>query len=86
MTNEQIIKEINKAIRLGRKEAYVDMFCIVSNMYVTDGSESLEKLLNILHKKVLSADAESEPQESDLGDYPDAIRNQFDNMTGSMNL
>lgn len=28
-----------------------------------------------------------EPQESeDLGDYPDTIRNQFDNMTGSMNL
>lgn len=28
-----------------------------------------------------------EPQESeDLGDYPDAIPNQFDNMTGSMNL
>ena len=27
-----------------------------------------------------------EPQESDLGDYPDAIHNQFDNMTGSMNL
>jgi len=28
----------------------------------------------------------AEPQESDLGDYPDAIHNQFDNMTGSMNL
>ena len=28
-----------------------------------------------------------ETQESeDLGDYPDAIQNQFDNMTGSMNL
>lgn len=28
-----------------------------------------------------------EPQESeDLGDYPDTIHNQFDNMTGSMNL
>lgn len=26
------------------------------------------------------------PQESDLGDYPDAIHDQFDNMTGSMNL
>ena len=25
-------------------------------------------------------------QESDLGDYPEAIRDQFDNMTGSMNL
>ena len=29
---------------------------------------------------------ESEEQESDLGDYPDSIHNQFDNMTGSMNL
>lgn len=26
------------------------------------------------------------PQESDVGDYPDAIHDQFDNMTGSMNL
>ena len=60
MTNDQIIKEIDKAMELGRKEAYADMFCIVSNMYVTDGSECLGKLLNILHKKVLSADAESE--------------------------
>lgn len=25
-------------------------------------------------------------QESNLGDYPDAINNQFDNLTGSMNL
>ncbi len=32
-------------------------------------------------------DIRIEPQESeDLGDYPDAIHNQFDNMTGSMNL
>lgn len=30
---------------------------------------------------------EVEAQESeDLGDYPDTIHNQFDNMTGSMNL
>ena len=65
MTNEQIIKEINKAMELGRKEAYVDVFCIVSNMSVTDSSESLEKLLNILHGKVLSAGAEVEPQESE---------------------
>ena len=29
----------------------------------------------------------AEPQESeDLGDYPDVIHNQFDNLTGSMNL
>lgn len=27
-----------------------------------------------------------ETQGSGLGDYPDAIHNQFDNMTGSMNL
>ena len=30
--------------------------------------------------------AESDPQESDLGDYPDAIHDQFDNLTGSMNM
>lgn len=29
----------------------------------------------------------ADPQQSeDLGDYPDTIHNQFDNMTGSMNL
>lgn len=27
-----------------------------------------------------------EPQKSELGDYPDSIHDQFDNMTGSMNL
>lgn len=59
MTNEQIIKEVDKAIRLGKKEAYVYMYCIVSNMYVTDGSECLEKLLNLLRVKIY-ADAESE--------------------------
>lgn len=32
--------------------------------------------------KMLKDKAESE----DLGDYPDIIRDQFDNMTGSMNL
>lgn len=63
MTNNQIIKEIDKAMKLGRKEAYVDIFCIVSEMYATDGSESLGKLLNILHRKVLSEGAESDPQE-----------------------
>lgn len=51
-------EEVDKAMKLGRKEAYVDMFCIVSDMKVTDSSESLEKLLNILHRKVIYADAE----------------------------
>ena len=63
MTNNQIIKEIDKAMKLGRKEAYVDIFCIVSKMYATDGSESIGKLLNILHRKVLSEGAESDPHE-----------------------
>lgn len=27
-----------------------------------------------------------ETESEDLGDYPDTIHNQFDNMTGSMNL
>lgn len=62
MTNEQIIKEINKAMELGRKEAYADMYCIVSNMSATDSNENLNKLLNILHEKIY-ADAESEDKE-----------------------
>ncbi len=52
------LKEINKAMRLGRKEAYVDIFNIVANMCVIDGSRCLEELLNILHKKVLFAERE----------------------------
>lgn len=65
MTDKQIIKEIDKAMKLGRKEAYADIYCIVSNMRVTDHNESLEKLLNILHGKVLSTSAEIDSQESE---------------------
>lgn len=54
MTDKQIIEEIEKGIRLGRKEAYVDIYCIVSVMYGKDGSKNLSELLNILHKKVYS--------------------------------
>ena len=59
MTNEQIVKEIDKAMELGRKEAYTDIYCIVSNMSATDSNENLNELLIILHGKVY-ADAESE--------------------------
>lgn len=52
MTNNQIIEEIDKAMELGRKEAYTDIYSIVSNMYVTDRSESLKKLLSVLHDKL----------------------------------
>lgn len=65
MTDKQIIEEIEKGIRLGRKEAYSDIFCIVSNMYGKDGSKSLGELLNILHRKVLFDGTEVEPQESE---------------------
>ena len=65
MTDKQIIKEIDKAMKLGRKEAYVDIFCIVSDMSATNYNESLEKLLNILHGKVLSTSAEIDSQESE---------------------
>lgn len=50
MTNNQIIEEIDKAMNLGKKEAYTDIYEIVSNMYVKDRSESLKRLLNILHE------------------------------------
>ena len=65
MTDKQIIEEIEKAKILGKKEAYMDMFLIVSDMRVTDSNENLNKLLNILHSKALSAGAESDPQESE---------------------
>lgn len=52
MTNNQIIEEIDKAMELGRKEAYTDIYSIVSNMYITDRSESLKNLLNTLHEKL----------------------------------
>lgn len=65
MTDNQILEKVDEAMRLGRKKAYVDMFCIVSDMSVTDSSESLKKLLNILHRKVLSAGAESEVRDAD---------------------
>lgn len=52
MTNNQIIEEIDKAMELGRKEAYTDIYSIVSNMYITDHSESLKNLLNTLHEKL----------------------------------
>ena len=55
MTNNQIMKEIDKAVKLGHKEAYVDMFCIVSDMRTNgkNSDENLNDLLNLLHKKVL---------------------------------
>lgn len=65
MTDKQILEEVDKAMKLGRKEAYADVFCIVSNMYVTDGSKSLGKLLNILHEKFLSTGKEVDLQESE---------------------
>lgn len=65
MNDKQILEEVDRAKKLGRKEAYVDMFCIVSDMSVTDSSESLAKLLNILHGKVLSAGAEIESQKGE---------------------
>ena len=36
--------------------------------------------------KLASETIRSAMESNDLGDYPDAIQNQFDNMTGSMNL
>jgi len=36
--------------------------------------------------KLASETIRSAMKSNDLGDYPDTIPNQFDNMTGSMNL
>ena len=40
------------------------------------------------HGRLIDADAPTiiEADKDDFGDYPDTIHNQFDNMTGSMNL
>lgn len=47
---------------------------------ITGADYMLQRFLDILNTEVESQESE------DLGDYPDTIRNQFDNMTGSMNL
>ena len=52
MTNEQIMEEVDKAINLGRRKAYLDIYIIVSNMYKKDKSESLKELLNILRENL----------------------------------
>ena len=52
MTNEQIMEEVDKAINLGRRKAYWDIYIIVSSMYTKDKSESLKELLNILRENL----------------------------------
>lgn len=58
MTDKQISEVVEKAMMLGRKEAYLKMFHIVSDMYLEDDNDSLKKLLNILHEKVIYGDQE----------------------------
>ena len=45
------------------------------------GVDSVNQVIDIIDKHI-NHKAESK----DIGDYPDAIPNQFDNLTGSMNL
>ena len=71
------------------QKAYLDGFemcadCIEKYLS-NEGKQKLECFLMAVRNAVEIEDIE--PQESeDLGDYPDTIHNQFDNMTGSMNL
>lgn len=43
-------------------------------------NDGIDTALEIIDKHIKEIEGE------DLGDYPDTIQNQFDNMTGSMNL
>lgn len=58
MTDKQISEVVEKAMILGRKEAYIKMIHIVSDMNLEDDNDNLKKLLNILHEKVLYGDRE----------------------------
>lgn len=58
MTNNQILEEIDKAMKIGKKEAYMDIYVIVSNMYTKDRSENLKKLLNILQTNLTTEEIE----------------------------
>lgn len=109
MANEQILEKVNEAMKLGRKQALVEVYEEIRNLFnyrIRTHNRDFENAKSEQYKYDLSRDArefnanfnmvldsikerietESEPQESDLGDYPDAVHDQFDNMTGSMNL
>lgn len=55
MTDKQIMDMVEHAMMIGRKEAYTDMFRIVSDMDLKDGNDSLKKLVDITFEKALHA-------------------------------
>ena len=84
--NKDAFAEIacRKLAKLGIVRANGDEWELVEQEPITErieyGTDGNPYVLSMTNGKV-------EPQESeDMGDYPDAIPNQFDNMTGSMNL
>lgn len=58
MTDKQISEVVEKAMMIGRREAYVKMLHIVSDMNLEEDNKSLRKLLDILHEKLLYGDQE----------------------------
>lgn len=54
MTNRQIMDSVEHAMIIGRKEAYIDMFRIVSDMYREDNNDNLKKLVDITFEKALN--------------------------------
>lgn len=58
MTDKEIMEIVEKAQMLGRTEAYVHMFHIVTDMILTDDNENLKKLLSIITHKVFHVESE----------------------------
>ena len=57
MTDEQDFEWFFKGVRIGRKAAYTDMFYLVLDMK-TEDDENINKLLEVLRQRVISADSE----------------------------
>lgn len=62
-------------------EYYDDGTCAADDITISDNDMTAAGFLPICQNY-----DEHPLEREDLGDYPDAIHNQFDNMTGSMNL
>lgn len=52
MTDKQISELVEKAMMLGRKEAYVEMYSIICDMDLEDGNGNFRNLLNIIYERV----------------------------------
>lgn len=52
MTDRQIMDSVEHAMMIGRKQAYIEMFSIVSDMWREDNNnDNLKKLVDITFEK-----------------------------------